>query len=87
MKKFNNRPIYLFSNLPSDESLDQIKPDRIKLDDSLHFNPIMVQEFKESVCIFDDDIDAISEKQIQDPVFSIPNQTIEIGSASGYTAS
>ena len=42
VKKFKSRPIYLFSSLPSDESLDKIKPKRIKLDDSLHTDPIKV---------------------------------------------
>ena len=32
-KKFKNRPIYLFSSLPSDDSLDKIQPKRIKLED------------------------------------------------------
>ena len=44
----------MFSSLPSDESLGKIKPKRSKLDDSLHTDPIKVQEFKESVCIFDE---------------------------------
>ncbi|MFM6267246.1 MAG: ATPase/DNA packaging protein, partial [Dolichospermum sp.] len=33
VKKFKGRPIYLFSSLPSDESLDKVKPKRIKLDE------------------------------------------------------
>ena len=77
-KKFKSRPIYLFSSLPSDESLDKIKPKRIKLDDSLHTDPIKVQEFKESVCIFDD-IDVISDKKIREAVYNILNQILEIG--------
>ena len=40
VKQFKGRPIYLFSSLPSDESLDKIKPKRVKLDDSLHTDPI-----------------------------------------------
>jgi len=78
VKKFKNRPIYLFSSLPSDESLDKIKPKRIKLDDSLHTDPIKVHEFKESVCIFDD-IDAISDKKTREAVYNILIQILEIG--------
>ena len=70
MNKFKSRPIFLVSSLPSDESLDKIKPKWIKLDDSLHTDPIKVQEFKESVCIFDD-IDVISEKKIREAVYNI----------------
>ncbi|MFM7981393.1 MAG: hypothetical protein ACKPKO_18960, partial [Candidatus Fonsibacter sp.] len=76
--KFKGRPIYLFSSLPSDESLDKIKPKRIKLDDSLHTDPIKVQEFRESVCIFDN-IDVISDKKIREAVYNILNQILEIG--------
>ena len=43
VKKFKSRPLYLFFSLPSDESLDKIKPKRIKLDDSLHTDPFKVQ--------------------------------------------
>ena len=63
VKKYRSRHIDLFSSLPSDKSLDKIKPKRIKLDDSLRTDPIKVQEFRESVCIFDD-IDAISDKKL-----------------------
>ena len=54
----------MFSSLPNDESLDKIKPKRIKLDDSIHLDPIKVNELKESVCIFDD-IDVISDKKYE----------------------
>ena len=77
-KKFKNRPIYLFSSLPTDESLDKIKPKRFKLDDSLHEDPIKVAELAESMCIFDD-IDVISNKKIREAVYDILNQILEIG--------
>ena len=47
-------PIYLFSALPDDESLDSIKPLRVQLDDSLLEDPIDIKEFENSVLIFDD---------------------------------
>ena len=78
VKKFKSRPIYLFSRLPSDESLEKIKPERIKLDDSLHTDPINVNEFKESVCIFDD-IDFNPDKKIRDAVHNILNKVLDIG--------
>ena len=78
VKQFKGRQIYLFSSPPSDESLDKIKPKRIKLDESLHTDPIKVQEFNESVCIFDD-IDLISDKKIREAVYNILNQILEIG--------
>ena len=77
-KKYKQHPIYLFSSLPSDESLDKIKPKRFKIDDSLHTDPIKVQELSESVCIFDD-IDVISDKKVREAVYNILNQILEIG--------
>lgn len=68
----------MLSSLPSDESLDKIRPKRIKLDDSLRTDPTKVHEFKESVCIFDD-IDVISNKKIREAVYNILNQILEIG--------
>ena len=35
-KKNKDKDIYMFSSLPEDESLDEIKPNRIRLDSSLH---------------------------------------------------
>ena len=77
-KKFKNRPIYLFSSLPSDESLDKVQPKRIKMDETIHTDPIAVEELKESICIFDD-IDVISDKKIREGVYTILNQVLEIG--------
>jgi hypothetical protein len=77
-KKFKNRPIYLFSSLPSDESLDKAQPKRIKLDETIHTDPIKVEELRESICIFDD-IDVISDKKIREGVYTILNQVLEIG--------
>jgi energy-coupling factor transporter ATP-binding protein EcfA2 len=77
-KKYKNREIYLFSSLPSDESLDKIKPKRIKLDESMYTDPIKVDELSESICIFDD-IDVISEKKVREAVYDVLNQVLEIG--------
>ena len=77
-KKHKNHPIYLFSSLPDDESIDKIKPKRIKLDKSIYEDPIEVAELKESVVIFDD-IDVISDRRIKEAVYDILNKVLEIG--------
>jgi len=77
-KKFKDRPIYLFSSLPKDESLDAVKPKRIRMDASLHEDPIKIEELAQSVCIFDD-IDVITDKKIRQAVYDILNQCLEIG--------
>ena len=77
-KKYKNRPIYLFSSLPSDDSLDKVGPKRIKLDERMHTDPIKGEELREPICIFDD-IDVISDKKIREAVYDILNQVLEIG--------
>ena len=71
-------PVYLFSSLPDDESLDSIKPKRIILDDSLIDDPIDIKEFADTVVIFDD-IDVLTNKKIREEVYKIMNQGLEIG--------
>jgi nicotinamide riboside kinase len=71
-------PIYLFSALPDDESLDSVKPLRIQLDESLIEDPIDIKEFADSVVLFDD-IDVIPDKKIREAVYKIMNMGLEIG--------
>ena len=71
-------PIYLFSALPDDETLDSIKPKRIILDDSLIDDPIHIKEFADTVVIFDD-IDVSTNKKIREEVYKIMNQGLELG--------
>ena len=77
-KTFKDRPIYLFSSLPDDESLDDIEPKRVRLDESIYIDPIPIKEFSDSVIIFDD-VDVISDKRIRDGVYNLLNQVLEIG--------
>ena len=71
-------PIYLFSALPDDESLDSVKPLRIQSDESLIEDPIDIKEFADSVVLFDD-IDVIPDKKIREAVYKIMNMGLEIG--------
>ena len=68
----------MFSSLPKDESLDAVKPKRVRLDASLYEDPIKIEELSDSVCIFDD-IDVITDKKIRQAVYDILNQVLEIG--------
>jgi len=84
-KKNKDKAIYLFSSLPEDESLDDVKPQRIRLDESIYQDPIDIEELADSVVIFDD-IDVISDKKIRDAVYNILNKTLEIGRHFKVTA-
>ena len=77
-KQFKDNPIYLFSSLPDDESLDDVEPKRIRIDQSLYTDPISIKDFENSVVIFDD-IDVISDKKIREAVYALLNQILEIG--------
>ena len=76
-KKFKDNEIYLFSALKSDDSLDEIKPKRFKIDESLVSDPLDVEDLKDSLVIFDD-IDVIANKKVRDAVYNILNQVLEI---------
>ena len=62
-KKTKDKEVYMFSSLPEDESLDAIKPKRIRLDSSLCENHTAI-EFADTVIVFND-IDVISDKKIR----------------------
>ena len=53
-KVFKDREVYWFSSLPDDPSLDDIEPKRIRLDSSIYEDPLSIEEFANSVVIFDD---------------------------------
>jgi hypothetical protein len=77
-KMYPDNPIYCFSALKDDESLDVVKPERIMIDDTLWKSPIDVSEFKNSLVVLDD-IDVISDKKQRDAVYSVMNQILEVG--------
>ena len=64
--------------MKEDESLDEIKPKRFKIDDSLVSNPLDIEDLKDSLVIMDD-IDVINPKKVTDTVFHILNETLQIG--------
>lgn len=78
-KKFKDHPIYVFSSLDSDETLDQISDlKRIIIDKTLATDPIAVDSLKNSVCVFDD-VDVIGDKATRAAVYTLLNQCLEVG--------
>jgi hypothetical protein len=77
-KKFKDRPIYLFSYLDEDETLDQVNPTRINVGDNLLTDPIKAQDLKDSFVIFDD-CDCIKDKKHREAVLSIMNECLQTG--------
>jgi hypothetical protein len=76
---FKKNPVYVFSALKDDESLDVIQPKRIKIDkESLLDDPIHVEDLNHSLCIFDD-IDSIAEKPLKNAVFALLDSILTTG--------
>jgi len=77
-KKYKNNPIYLFSALKKDKSIDDMKPLRINISDTLIEDPITIEDLKNSIVIFDD-VDSIQNKTHREAVFKILNEIAQTG--------
>jgi hypothetical protein len=77
-KKFSKNEVWLFSALAEDETIDKIKPKRIIIDDRLISEPLVIEDFKDSICIFDD-VDVIKNKDQRSAVYDILNSILETG--------
>lgn len=78
-KVFKKNPIYIFSALKDDETLDVLQPKRFKIDkESLLDDPINVSDLSNSLCIFDD-IDSIPNKVLKNAVYAILDEILTTG--------
>ena len=84
---YKKRPIYLFSYLDSDKTLDELKYiKRIKLDNEfLNDDEITSKDFNNSCVIFDD-IDNIKNKKIKKKVDDLLNEILVVGRHENITA-
>lgn len=72
------RPVYVFSSLPSDPTIDKIKPSRIKIGANLIKEPIEPKQLKDSIAVFDD-VDVIKPKIMKDKVYDVMDNCLQIG--------
>ncbi len=78
-KIFKKNPIYIFSALKDDETLDILEPKRFKINkESLLDDPINTEDLKNSLVIFDD-IDSISDKNLKNAVYAILDSILTTG--------
>jgi len=77
-KIFPKNDIYVFSALKDDESLDKVEPKRVKIDERLITDPLFVEDFQNSIVIFDD-IDCICNKKHRKAVYDLLNAILETG--------
>ena len=64
--------------MKEDESLDEIKPKRFRIDETLVSNPLDIEDLKGSLVIMDD-VDEINPKKVKDAVFHLFNEILQIG--------
>lgn len=77
-KMFKNDEIFIFSSVNQDKALDKYNPIRIPIDDDLIDDPLIIQDFENSLTIFDD-TDTIRNKNYRKAVNDIKAEMIEIG--------
>jgi hypothetical protein len=78
-RMYPKRNIYLFSALESDSTLDKLKGlQRFKLSEEFCEEDIQAEDFKDSLCIWDD-TDVITNKLIRNKVNQIMNQVLQVG--------
>lgn len=76
---FPKRPIYMFSSLNDDKTLDSIKYlKRVQLTPELLSEDLGVQDFKDSLVIFDD-TDCLQDKRMKLKINGILNVLLETG--------
>lgn len=79
-KMYPKRDVFMFSSLDDDTTLDKLKYlKRIKIKDDKFLNAeLSAEDFKDSLCIFDD-CDVISNKVVHKKVFTILDNLLETG--------
>ena len=80
IKLYPKRPIYLFTTITSEIGcLKEIKKIKIiELNESFANDDIPLEEFKQSLCLFDD-VDNIRNKQLKKKLFQTLNDCLQVG--------
>ncbi len=78
-KLYPKSKFFLFSCLKEDPVLDKLKPHRITISEELVENPIELDEVIEGSIVLFDDIDVVSNKEIQKSVNKIKDQILQLG--------
>jgi len=82
------KPIYFFSrtNWESDPAYAKIKPQQVRIDQSLVDDPVMIeQDIEKGSCTVFDDVNTIHDKQIKSEVFHLVADILEVGRKMGIS--
>lgn len=74
----NKRPIYFFSVLGEDKSIDEKIVERVALNDSWKTEPLTIDDVKDCLVVFDD-VEQIKDKAIKEQVFKFINECLTTG--------
>jgi septin family protein len=78
-KSYKNRPIYLFSHLDEDKTLDDLGYiNRIEVGENLLEEPLTVKDFQDCLILFDD-VEIITNKMVKKAVYQLLNECIMTG--------
>lgn len=78
-KIYPDRPIYLFSCIAEDDSIDKIKGlQRINLTPEILTENLQAEDFKDS-CVIMDDVDTIIDKKLRKKVMEIQGSILQVG--------
>jgi len=78
MKMKKDDEVYVFSPIPEDKALDQNDIVRVDLDDNLLKNPILIEEFEDSLVVFDD-CESIKSKPMKKYIEYLRDSILETG--------
>lgn len=70
--------VYMFSALTKDKNLDSVGLRRCTIDDSLISDPLVLEDFENSMLIFDD-IDAITNEKHKEAIYKFLDQALITG--------
>lgn len=75
---YKKNPIYFFSVLDSDTSINDKIVKRVNIDDSWITEPLTIEDVPNALCVFDD-IEMITDKNIKQTVFDFINSILTTG--------
>jgi len=77
-KAYKKRPIYFFSVLGEDKSIDAKVVKRVALNETWISEPLTIDDVKDSLVVFDD-VEQIKDKGIKEQVFKFINECLTTG--------
>jgi energy-coupling factor transporter ATP-binding protein EcfA2 len=75
---YKKNPIYFFSVLDEDTSIDKKIVKRVNIDDSWINEPLTINDVSNSLCVFDD-VEMIKDKDIKQSIFDFINSILTTG--------